>query len=131
MNKIILKCIFHSKLLVNSERINRIFTGGTSELDISSDASSLQGIGAEQYTKLCGIQQVIIRRSKIISDALNFYESNDITSNKLYVKFDREEGEGFDGVTREFFSSVWDTFKKQHMEGASHYIFKMNFTKIL
>lgn len=131
MNKIILKCISHSKLLVNSERINRIFIGGTSELDTSSDASSLQGIGAEQYTKLCGIQQVIIRRSKIISDTLNFYKSNDITSNKLYVKFDGEEGEGFDGVTREFFSSFWDTFKKQHMEGASRYIFKMNFTKIL
>ena len=69
-------------------------------MSTSSETSSLQSIRAEQFSKLCGFQQVIIRGSKIISDALNFYKSYDITSSKLYVKFDGEEGEGLDGVTR-------------------------------
>ena len=100
-------------------------------LSTSNETSSLQSIRAEQFSKRCGIHQVIIQRSKIISDALNFYKSYDFTSSKLYVKFDGEEGEDLDGVTREFFSSFWYTFRKQRMEGASHYTFKVNFAKIL
>ena len=68
-------------------------------LSTSNETSSLQSIRAEQFSKLCGIHQVIIQRSKIISDALNFYKSYDVTSSKLYVKFDGEEGEDLDGVT--------------------------------
>ena len=68
--------------------MNSIFNGGNSELDTSSETSSLQGISAEQFCKLCGSQHVIIRRSKIIRDALNFYKSKHITSRKLHVKFD-------------------------------------------
>ena len=108
--------IVSSNLLDNSERINHIFNGGTSELSTSSETSSLQSIRAEQFSKLCGIHQVIIQRSKIISDAVNFYKSYDVTSSNLYVKFNGEEGEDVDGVTREFFSSFWNTFRKQHME---------------
>ena len=111
--------------------MNWIFNGGNSELDTSIETSSLQGIRAEQFCKLCGSQHVIIRRSIVIRDALNFYKSEYITSGNLYVKFDTEEGEGLDGVTREFFSSFWDTFRKQHMERSSHYTFKRNFGKNL
>ena len=47
--------IVSSNLLVNTERINPIFNRGTSELDTSSEASSLQSIRTEQFSKLCGI----------------------------------------------------------------------------
>ena len=49
----------------------------------------------------------------------------------MYVKFDGEKGENLDGVIREFLSSFWDTFRKQHMEGSTHYTFKRSFAKIL
>ena len=97
--------IVSSNLPDNSEQINRIFNGGTSELSTSGETSSLQSIRAEQFSKLCGIHQVIIQRSKTISNALNFYKSYDVASSKLYVTFDGEEGEDLDGVTQEFFSS--------------------------
>lgn len=47
--------IASSNLLVNTERINPIFNRGIFELDTSSEASSLQSIRTEQFSKLCGV----------------------------------------------------------------------------
>ena len=69
----------------------------------------------ELQRKARDYSQVIIRRSHLFKDAINQFKSLSLTS--IYVKFDGESGDDFDGLTRELVSDFWKEFSKQFSDG--------------
>ena len=52
----------------------------------------------ELRRRACDYSQVFVRRSNIFNDVLNQFKSFGLTS--IYVKFDGEKGDNFDGLTK-------------------------------
>ena len=71
-------------------------------------------------------RDLYIDRKKIFEDAVSNYDTDDILSDKLRVEFVGEEGEDFDGLTREFFSVFWETAVKKLCKGHTYYHFEVS-----
>ena len=63
----------------------------------------------------------MVRRKQILNDAL---EQFDFCDKAIYVRYDGENGEDADGLSRAIFSDLWDEFLKVHGKGrgSSQYI---------
>ncbi|XP_071852784.1 uncharacterized protein [Apostichopus japonicus] len=61
---------------------------------------------------------VAVRRNHVLVDVMNIYKENkEITSKRLNVKFEGEEGADFGGLTRDMFSMFWTEAGRLYFAG--------------
>ena len=81
------------------------------DLDFFSIESEL----LEQRLKASNYSEIIIQRDCLFDDALNQFNSLGLT--RIYVKFDGEPGDDFEGLTRELISEFWKEFSQRFSDG--------------
>ena len=62
-------------------------------------------------------QQVLVSRENLFEQALDIYKDDSICGCRLYVAFNDDDGDDFDGLTREIFSLFWKSFFNHYCKG--------------
>ena len=93
------------------------------ELRTPSDINFARDMFLSQLTEK---QEFLVDRSKRFEQAVTLYQDESIMSCTLYIRFNNEEGDDFDGLTREFFSVFWERFFDKYCRGHTlKYIYLM------
>ena len=72
------------------------------------DSFSIESELLEQRLKAINYAEIIINRDSLFNDTINQFKSLGLT--RIYVKFDGEPGDDFEGLTRELISEFWKEF---------------------
>ena len=75
------------------------------------DSFSIESELLEQRLKAINYAEIIIHRDSLFNDTINQFKSFGLT--RIYVKFDGEPGDDFEGLTRELISEFWKKFCKK------------------
>ena len=75
------------------------------------DSFSIESELLEQRLKAINYAEIIIHRDSLFNDTINQFKSFGLT--RIYVKFDGEPGDDFEGLTRELISEFWKEFCKK------------------
>lgn len=79
--------------------------------------TSINHLRRQTLQQMTTIQELIIGRSDIVKQAIEFYKDASISTCRLSVSFLGEDGVDINGLTREFITLFWKKFTESQMYG--------------
>eukprot|EP00112_Aurelia_sp_Birch-Aquarium-sp1_P016971 Seg3891.2 transcript_id=Seg3891.2/GoldUCD/mRNA.D3Y31 product="E3 ubiquitin-protein ligase TOM1-like" protein_id=Seg3891.2/GoldUCD/D3Y31 len=95
--------------------------GARTTTEIAAAFSRMKSKRQEIVQTFSATQQLLVRRQYVVQDAIAQYHDATIVHSRLYVRFEGETGDDFDGLTREFFSIFWSDFTQKLPGNARRY----------